>query len=44
MADTTTVRVYDSDLDKIDSMVPDGNMPAKIREIVNKAERYEDQA
>jgi len=42
MGDTTHVRIYESDKEKIEAMIEDGNMPAKIREMVNKASAWEE--
>jgi len=41
MAETVQVRIYESDKELVEALTEDGPFPARLREIVTKAEAYE---
>jgi len=40
MAESTTVRIYESDKEAIENMVEDGSFAAKLRSVVHMAGEY----
>jgi hypothetical protein len=41
-SETTHVRIYESDKKKVEELVEDGTMPAKLRQVVNDAVAWND--